>query len=56
MGLASVHRFDGEQIHIAAHYNYTPEALRVVQQMYPIRPSRDQASGRVIMVPACTLT
>jgi two-component system NtrC family sensor kinase len=44
-----VGRFDGEQIHIAAHYNYTPEALRVVQQMYPIRPSRDQASGRVIL-------
>ncbi len=44
-----VGRFDGEQIHIAAHYNYTPEALRVVQQMYPIRPTREQASGRVIL-------
>ena len=44
-----VGRFDGEQIHLAAHYNYTPEALRVVQQMYPMRPSREQASGRVIM-------
>ena len=27
--------------------HYTPEALRVVQQMYPMRPSREQASGRV---------
>ena len=45
-----VGRFDGEQIHLAAHYNYTPEALRVVQQMYPMRPSREQASGRVIMI------
>jgi two-component system, NtrC family, sensor kinase len=44
-----VGRFDGEQIHLAAHYNYTPEALRVVQQMYPMLPSREQASGRVIM-------
>ena len=44
-----VDRFDGEQIHLAAHYHYTPEALRVVQQMYPMRPSREQASGRVIM-------
>ena len=45
-----VGRFDGEQIHLAAHYNYTPDALRVVQQMYPMRPtSRQQASARVIL-------
>ncbi len=44
-----VGRFDGEQIHIAAHHNYTPDALRVVQEMYPMRPSRQQVSGRVIL-------
>src|SRR5262245_33928546 len=44
-----VGRFDGEQIHIAAHHNYTPDALRVMQEMYPMRPSRQQMSGRVIL-------
>ena len=44
-----VGRFDGEQIHIAAHHNYTPNALRVVQEMYPMRPNRQQVSGRVIL-------
>src|SRR5262245_13951358 len=44
-----VGRFDGEQIHIAAHHNYTPDALRVMQAMYPMRPSRQQMSGRVIL-------
>jgi signal transduction histidine kinase len=44
-----VGRFDGEQIHIAAHYNYTPDALRVMREMYPMRPSRQQMSGRVIL-------
>ncbi len=47
-----VGRFDGEQIHFAAHFNYTPEALRVAQQMYPMRPDRRQASGRVILTGA----
>jgi two-component system, NtrC family, sensor kinase len=44
-----VGRFDGEQIHIAAHHNYTLDALRVIQEMYPMRPSRQQVSGRVIL-------
>jgi GAF domain-containing protein len=44
-----VGRFDGEQIHIPAHHNYTPNALRVVQEMYPMRPNRQQVSGRVIL-------
>jgi GAF domain-containing protein/anti-sigma regulatory factor (Ser/Thr protein kinase) len=44
-----VGRFDGEQIHIAAHHNYTADALRVMQEMYPMRPSREQMSGRVIL-------
>jgi GAF domain-containing protein len=44
-----VGRFDGKQIHIAAHHNYTPEAFRVMQEMYPMRPSRQQMSGRVIL-------
>src|SRR5262245_5706075 len=44
-----VSRFDGELIHIAAHYNYTPEALQMMQRMYPRRPDRKQAAGRTIL-------
>src|SRR5262245_32880133 len=44
-----VGRFDGELIHFAAQYNYTPEALQVMQRMYPRRPDRKQAAGRAIL-------
>jgi len=44
-----VGRFDGELIHFAAQYNYTPEALQMVQRMYPRRPDRQQAAGRAIL-------
>src|SRR5262249_40972290 len=44
-----VGRFDGELIHMAAHYNYTPEALQMMLQMYPRRPDRKQAAGRAIL-------
>src|SRR5262249_48211310 len=36
-------------IHMAAHYNYTPEALQMMLQMYPRRPDRKQAAGRAIL-------
>jgi signal transduction histidine kinase len=45
-------RFDGELMHIGATYNYTPEGLRAVDQMYPKRPSCEQLSGRVILTRA----
>ena len=35
-----VGRFDGELIHFVAQYNYTPEALQMMQRMYPRRPDR----------------
>ena len=44
-----VSRFDGELIHMAAHYNYTPEALQLAREMYPRRPDRRQATGRTIL-------
>jgi GAF domain-containing protein len=47
-----VDRFDGELIHFAAHYNYTPEALYMTRQMYPRRPDRQQAAGRAILTGA----
>jgi GAF domain-containing protein len=42
-------RFDGELIHFAAQYNYTPEALQMTQRMYPRQPDRKQAAGRAIL-------
>jgi GAF domain-containing protein len=45
----AVSTFDGEMIHIAAVYNYTPDALAVVQRMYPMPPSRQQLLGRAIL-------
>ncbi len=45
-------RFDGELMHIGASYNYTPEVLQAVRQMYPMPPSRQQLSGRVILTRA----
>ena len=44
-----VDRFDGELIHFAAQYNYTPDALQMTQRMYPRRPDRTQAAGRAIL-------
>src|SRR5262249_14262464 len=44
-----VDRFDGELIHFAAQYNYTPEALQMTLRMYPRQPDRKQAAGRAIL-------
>ena len=46
----AVNMFDGEMIlRTAASHNYTPEALAVVERMYPMRPSRRQLTGRAIL-------
>src|SRR5262249_32923546 len=42
-------RFDGELLHFAAQYNYTPEALQMTLRMYPRQPDRKQAAGRAIL-------
>jgi two-component system, NtrC family, sensor kinase len=44
--------FDGELMHLTAHHNYTPEVLQLLQQMYPIRPDRQQVLGRAILTRA----
>jgi len=44
-----VNTFDGELTHVAALHNYTPDAMAVVRRMYPMRPSRQQLSGRAIL-------
>jgi GAF domain-containing protein/CheY-like chemotaxis protein len=46
-----MHRFDGEQLHVAAS-DVTPEVLEVLQRAYPMRPSRSQVSGRAILTRA----
>ena len=44
-----VDRFDGEFIHLASHYNWSPEALRAMGEIYPATPSRGFASARSIL-------
>ena len=44
-----VDRFDGELIHLASHYNWSPEALEAMRQVYPAPPSRGFASARAIL-------
>ena len=34
-----LHRFDGERLHLAA-YDVTPDVLKVLRGVYPMRPSR----------------
>jgi GAF domain-containing protein len=45
----AVFRFDGDLIHLVAHHNFTPEVLELVSHLYPMRPNREQATGRVIL-------
>jgi signal transduction histidine kinase/CheY-like chemotaxis protein len=45
----AVFRFDGDLIHLVSHYNFTPQVLELLSRMYPMRPSRQQATGRVIL-------
>ena len=50
--IGAVFRFDGELLHLAAHHNYTPDILELLQRLYPMRPSREQLSGRAILAKA----
>src|SRR5262249_13846628 len=47
--MGALHRFDGRLIHIVAYHNFPPEAVKVLQSMYPRPPQPDQASGRAIL-------
>ncbi len=46
---STVIRFDGELLHLVAHHNFTPEALEVVQRAFPMRPTYENPTGRVIL-------
>src|SRR5262249_13664026 len=45
---SSVYRYDGELIYFVAESNFTPEARKATQQLFPTGPSRDNATARAI--------
>jgi GAF domain-containing protein len=47
-----LYRFDGDLLHLVAHYNVPGELLELLQRLYPMRPGRQHASGRAIMTGA----
>jgi GAF domain-containing protein/anti-sigma regulatory factor (Ser/Thr protein kinase) len=47
--IGALYRFDGELLHLVAHYNYTPEALEAAHRVFPGRPSRGGGPGRAIL-------
>ncbi|HSE05399.1 MAG TPA: GAF domain-containing protein, partial [Methylomirabilota bacterium] len=47
--MGALYRFDADLVHLAAHHDYPPDVLAVLQQMHPRPPRRDQASGRAIL-------
>jgi two-component system, NtrC family, sensor kinase len=50
----TVFRFDGSLIHVAAHHNIAPEAVNVVDRVFPIAPGTGTVTGRAILSRAVT--
>src|SRR5262249_15156897 len=46
---SSVYRFDGELIHMVAHYNYPPITLERSRRLFPTRPGRHLFTARAIL-------
>jgi signal transduction histidine kinase/putative methionine-R-sulfoxide reductase with GAF domain len=46
---AVVSRYDGELLHLAAQSHARPEGVEVMRQVFPMRPSRINITGRVIL-------
>ena len=46
---SSVYRFDGEFIHMVAHYKYSPEALERTQQLFPYPAGPTSFTARAIL-------
>jgi signal transduction histidine kinase len=44
----AVVRFDGGLLHLAAHRNYTPDALALVARLFPRPPGRDNLGARSV--------
>jgi GAF domain-containing protein len=47
--LSGVYRFDGALIHLAAHHNWTDEALAVARRVYPRPPGSDTQVAQAIL-------
>jgi two-component system NtrC family sensor kinase len=47
--VCNVFRFDGKQLFLVAHHNFSPEAVAFLQQRYPRAPSRDSAGGCAVL-------
>jgi two-component system, NtrC family, sensor kinase len=47
--IGAVYQFDGELLHLAAHYNFTTESLEALRSLHPRPPQRDLVSGRAIL-------
>jgi len=45
----AVFRFDGEQLHFVAGYNFSPRWLEAVRSKYPLRPDASTISGRALL-------
>jgi GAF domain-containing protein len=46
---ALVMRFDGQLVHLSAHYNVDPERLAALERIYPMPPNPGAVSGRVVL-------
>jgi GAF domain-containing protein len=47
--LGTVFRFDGERLHLAAHFNVTSEGIQAFRGVYPMPVSRDTVAGCAIL-------
>jgi GAF domain-containing protein len=47
--MGAVYRYDGDLVHLIAHHNYPPEALDILQRMFPGPPQPNNVAGRVII-------
>ena len=45
----AVYQFDGELIHFVAHYNYPPEGVEALRQLFPMPPGRFGVTDRSIL-------
>jgi signal transduction histidine kinase len=44
-----IYRFDGEQIHVVAHHNFTPDAVAILLSQYPSRPGPATVTARSLL-------
>ena len=45
----AVYQFDGELIHFVTHYNYPPEGVETLRQVFPLPPGPFGVTGRSIL-------